>query len=110
MADNFTAHTRMLIQRLQKWWIENPSLLTCVKAIQNFAYGVVLDCFYTHEIGLDFSLHHFLSNFVPKLTLALWQDVGFFESFYGELDISREILLILKKHIPAKVMSPIMQY
>ena len=27
-------HTRMLTQRLQKWWIENPSLLTCVKTIQ----------------------------------------------------------------------------
>ena len=30
-------HTRMLIQRLQKWWIETPSLLTCVKTIQNSA-------------------------------------------------------------------------
>ena len=66
MADSFTAlfihstyHTRMLIQRLQKWWIENPSLLTCVKTIQNSAYGIILDCFYTREIGLDLSIHHF---------------------------------------------------
>jgi hypothetical protein len=26
----------MLIQRLQKWWIENPSLLNCLKAIQDY--------------------------------------------------------------------------
>ena len=24
-----------------------------------FEYGVVLDCFYMREIGLDFSIHHF---------------------------------------------------
>ena len=28
-----TIHIRMLIQRLQKWWIENPSLLICVNTI-----------------------------------------------------------------------------
>ena len=52
-------HTRMLIQRLQKWWIENPILLTCVKTIQNSAYSVILDSFYTREFGVDFSIHHF---------------------------------------------------
>jgi hypothetical protein len=31
----------MLIQRLQKWWIENPSLLTCVKTIQ---YDAIHTC------------------------------------------------------------------
>ena len=41
--------------------IENPSLLTCVKTIQNFTYSVVLDCFYTREIGLDFSTHYLKS-------------------------------------------------
>ena len=28
------------MQRHQKWWIQNPSLLTCVKTIRNFAYVV----------------------------------------------------------------------
>ena len=30
-----------LIQRLKKCWIENPSLFTCVKTIQNSAYVIV---------------------------------------------------------------------
>ena len=49
-------HTRMLIQRLQKWWI--------VKTIQNSAYGTVLDCFYLPEISVDFSIHHFSSHWI----------------------------------------------
>ena len=46
-------HVGMLIQRLKKCWIENPSL-TCVKTIQNSVYGIILDCFNMREIGLDF--------------------------------------------------------
>ena len=42
-------------------------LLTCVRAIQNSAYGVVLDSFYTHEIGLDFSTHHFLNHWITSI-------------------------------------------
>ena len=53
-------HTRMLIHRLKKWWIENPSLLTCVKIIHNSAYSIVLDCFYTP----DFSIHHFWNHWI----------------------------------------------
>ena len=37
----------MVRSLLQRWWIENPSLLTCVKTIQNSAYGIVLTIF-TH--------------------------------------------------------------
>ena len=45
----------LLIQRLKKCWMENQSLLTFVKTIQNIAYGIVLDCFNMREIELDFS-------------------------------------------------------
>ena len=58
----------MLIQRLQKWWIENSSLLTCVKTIQNFAYCIILDCFYMREIGLDFSIHNFWSHWITTVS------------------------------------------
>ena len=57
-------HIGMLIQ---KCWIENPSLLICVKTIQNSAYGIVLDCFHTREIGLDFSSHHFWSHWITTI-------------------------------------------
>ena len=62
---------RMLIQRLQKCWIENPILLTCAKTIQNSTWGVVLDCFYTREIRLDFSNHHFWSHWITKIIFFL---------------------------------------
>ena len=54
----------MLIQRFQKQWIENPSLLTCVKTIQNSAYSVILDWFYMRDMGLDFSIQLFLSHWI----------------------------------------------
>ena len=71
----FETDVRMLIQKLQKWWIENPSLLTCVKTIQNSVYGVVLYCFYMHEISLDFSMQHVFAaeNFTTLfITLPYW--------------------------------------
>jgi hypothetical protein len=37
-------------------WDWNSSLLTCVKAIQNFVYIGVLDCFYMREIGYDYEI------------------------------------------------------
>ena len=60
-------HNRMLIQKIQKWWIENPSLLTCVKTIQNSTYGVTLVCFYTCEISVYFSIHHFWSHWITTI-------------------------------------------
>ena len=61
--------------RLQppNFMIENPSLLTCVKTIQNLAYGVVLDCFHICVIGLDFSNHHFWIHWITTMLLTyLW--------------------------------------
>jgi hypothetical protein len=59
----------MLIQRLQKCWIENPSLLTCVKTIQNSAYSIVLD-------GFTAELHFGQNDTLAKDTLAgtLWPE------------------------------------
>ena len=82
MTDNFTAsclllyHTRMVIQKLQKCWIENPILLTCVKTIQNSAYAVVLDCFYMREIGLDFQSNIFEVIGLPQsfLDSFIWKE------------------------------------
>ena len=61
----------MLIQRLQKWWIENPSLLTCVKTIQTSTYGIVLDCFDTFEIGLDFTIRQVSSHWITTIQDSL---------------------------------------
>ena len=61
----------MLIQIFQKWWIENSSLLTCVKTIQNSAYGVVLYCFYMREIGLDFSIQHYWSHYITTIFVGM---------------------------------------
>ena len=46
------------------------------KAIQNSAYGVLLDCFYMLEVGLDFSIHHFLSHWITTLIGAGIRVVG----------------------------------
>ena len=35
--------------------------------VNNIQYGVVLDYFYTHEIGLDFSTHHFSSHWITTI-------------------------------------------
>ena len=60
-------HIGMLIQRLKNCWIENPSLLTFVRTIQNSTYSVILDCFYTREIDLYFWIHHFWSHGITTI-------------------------------------------
>ena len=66
----------MLIKKLQKCWIENPIRLTCVKTIQNSAYGIVLDCFYMREIGLDFQSNIFEVIGLPQsfLDSFIWKE------------------------------------
>ena len=59
-VENFTAlfitlpcwNVNPKTQKILDW---NPSLLTCVKAIQNSSYWVVLDCFNKREIVFGFS-------------------------------------------------------
>ena len=75
-------HTRMLTQRL----IENPSLPTCVKAIQKLSYCIVLDCFYTREISLDFSIHHFGSHWITTIWVSqFYRKIFLHSSFYRSL-------------------------
>ena len=61
---------------------------------RNFAIFIPI---HFHGIYIGSSSPQTRDNCLPKLTLALWRDVVFLESFYGEFDISREILLIFKK-------------
>ena len=53
------------------WKSKPPHLIVnCVKTIQNFAYGVLLDCFYTREMGVDWTIflksldYHNLNNII----------------------------------------------
>ena len=41
--------------------------LTRVKTIQYDSMSRVLGCFYTLEIGLDFSIHHFSSHWITTI-------------------------------------------
>ena len=79
--------------------------LACAKFIlfrnfgaKHFEYVVaILIPIHFHEIYIGSSSPQTTDNCVPKFTLALWRELNFVESFYGEFDISREILLILEK-------------
>ena len=64
---------------------------------QTFRIVAIFIPIHFHEIYIGSSSPQTRDNCVPKFTLALWRDVVFLESFYGEFDISREILLILEK-------------
>ena len=66
-------HTRMLIQRLQNWRLDNPSLPTCVKTIQNSVYSFVLDCFYTQDRFGFFIPAWYINKFtIIDFTIYTW--------------------------------------
>ena len=57
----------LLIQRHKKCWIENPSLLTCVKLIQNSPHNIKLDCLNMRMIRFDFPIQHFWSHWITSI-------------------------------------------
>ena len=63
-------------------------------------FGVKHFNLYTNSFSQDFYWIFQSTNngqLCAQITLALWRDVVFLESFYVEFDISREIILILEK-------------
>ena len=78
-TENFTAlfitfpcwNVNPKTQKMLDWKSKPPHF---VKAIQNSAYGVVLDCFNMCEIGLDFSIQHFWCHWITSIfrNLIIW--------------------------------------
>ena len=100
------------------WLARAKFILFRIFGAKIFRIVVIYIPIHFHVIYIGSSTPQITENCVLKLSLALWWDLCIFwlkyvffdESFYGEFDISHEILLILENHIQAKVMSPIMQY
>ena len=84
-------HTKMLIQKLQKWWIENPSLLTCGKWVQNSTNWIVFTYIRSiwilqpnifKVIGFITSIMHILASIILKYNYITINHTTLFWLFY----------------------------